>query len=121
MSDSGEMADRVNRMTTTTLSLTDPLRQFAVAVRLPEVVPKDALEVGLAHIEAELERIALDAYAANRRGAPLSDAVVDFANYPHLARVHAFVDDILTLSLPAEVVDWVESLLSMPEPPSWEG
>lgn len=72
-------------------------------------------------IEAELERIALDAHAANRRGAPLSDAVVDFANYPHLARVHAFVDDILTLNLPAEVVDWVESLLSMPEPPSWEG
>jgi hypothetical protein len=64
--------------------------------------------------------VALDAYAAQRRGVPLSEAASDFVNYPQLARVHAAVDGILTMSLPPQLVAWVLSLLSMPEPPSFD-
>ena len=42
-------------------------------------------------------------------------------NYPQLARLHAAVDDILTMSLPPQLAAWMQSLLSMPEPPTFDG
>jgi hypothetical protein len=65
--------------------------------------------------------VALDAYAAQRCGLPLSEVAHDFVNYPHLARLHAAVNDILTMSLPPQLLSWMQSMLSMPEPPSFEG
>jgi hypothetical protein len=105
------------------MHLTDrsPLREFAAALRLQDVVPPAEFEAGLVHLEAEVQRVAVDAYSAQRRGVPLYDAANDFVNYPQLARVHAAADDILTLSLPPHLVEWVQSLLSMPEPPAFDG
>lgn len=105
----------------TNLALQDPLREFAAALRLHDVIPSAEFEEGLVHLEAEVERVALDAYSAQRRGLRLSDAANDFVNYPQLARLHAAVDDILTMSLPPQLVAWVQSLLSMPEPPTVDG
>lgn len=105
----------------TNLTLRDPLREFVAALRFHEVVPADEFEAGLVHLEAEVERIALDAYAARRRGLSFAEAATDFTNFPQLARIHAAMDDILTMSLPPPLIGWVKSLLSMPEPPSFEG
>lgn len=105
----------------TNLALQDPLREFAAALRLHDVIPRAEFEAGLVHLEAEVERVALDAYSAQRRGLPLSEAANDFVNFPQLARLHAAVDDILTMSLPPQLVAWVQSLLSMPEPPTFDG
>lgn len=105
----------------TNLALQDPLREFAAALRLHEIIPPVEFEAGLVHLEAEVERVALDAYSAQRRGLALSEAATDFVNYPQLARLHAAVDDILTMSLPPRLVEWVLSLLSMPEPPTVDG
>lgn len=105
----------------TTLTLRDPLREFAAALRFHEVVSAAEFEAGLVHLEAEIERIALDAYTARRRGLNFAEAATDFVNFPQLARIHAAMDDILTMSLPPPLVTWVKSLVSMPEPPSFEG
>jgi len=105
----------------TNLALKDPLREFAAALRFHEIIPVDEFEAGLVHLEAEIERLALDAYAAQRRGLSFSEAATDFVNFPHLARLHAAMNDILTMSLPPELVAWVHSFLSMPEPPSLDG
>lgn len=105
----------------TNLALQNPLREFAAALRLHDVIAPAEFEAGLVHLEAELERVALDAYAALRHGVPLSEAAGDFFNYPQLARLHAAVDDVLTMSLPPQLVSWVQSLLSMPEPPTFDG
>lgn len=105
----------------TNLSLKDPLREFAAALRFHEIVPVDEFEVGLVHLEAEVERLALDAYTAHRRGLSFSEAATDFVNFPQLARLHAAMNDILTMSLPPELIAWVQSLLAMPEPPSLDG
>jgi hypothetical protein len=105
----------------TNLTLRDPLREFAAALRFHEVVPVAEFEAGLVHLEAEIERIALDAYTARRRGLTFAEAATDFVNFPQLARIHAAMDDILTMSLPPPLVAWVKSLVSMPEPPSFEG
>jgi hypothetical protein len=103
------------------LAIHDILRDFAACLRLDDVIPSADIEAGLEHLEAEAERIALDAYSAQRRGVPLSEAACDFVNFPQLARFHAAVDDILSMSIPPELVTWVQSLLSMPEPPSFDG
>lgn len=103
---------------TNNLALRDPLREFIAAARLTDVVPIANLEAGLADLELELERLAGDALAAERRGVPLSQAAADFTNYPQLARLHAVFDSILTLSLPPEIVVWVRSFLAMREAPA---
>ena len=55
----------------TNLALQDPLREFAAALRLHDVISPAEFEAGLVHLEAEVERVALDAYSAQRRGLPL--------------------------------------------------
>lgn len=103
------------------LALRDPLRDFIQHLGLAEVVPFEDMDHGLAHLEVELQRLALDAHAAIAQGIPFADATLDFENYPHLARAHAALDDILTLSLPPELETWVRKLLGTPEPPTFEG
>ena len=49
----------------------------------------------------------LDADAAQLQRLPFSRAVLDFDNYPFLARFHAYVDNILTLSLPETLIVWL--------------
>lgn len=102
------------------LSLYDPLREFALALRLHEVIDPSELELGIRHLEAEAKRIALDAHTAMTHPVPLAEAVHDVANFPHLARIHTAVDDLLTLSLPPPLVEWLMSLLAMPEPPAFD-
>ncbi|MEZ4226972.1 MAG: hypothetical protein R3B13_38885 [Polyangiaceae bacterium] len=102
------------------LALREPLRAFIQHLGLDELIAPGELEDGLAQLEVELQRLALDAQAATVRGVPLADAVLDFENFHQLARLHAAVDDILTMSLPAELETWVRRLLASPEPPSLE-
>lgn len=101
-------------------SLRDPLRQLVGEADLGDLVNLDEIEAGLAHLEAEVGRIAMDAYTALAKGTRLGDAVLDFENYPYLARFHAYMDDILTLSLPPELEQWLRKLVAMPEPPAFE-
>jgi hypothetical protein len=103
------------------LALRDPLRHFLQEVGFDSIIRPADLEAGLEHIEVELQRIALDARVANTQGTRLVEAVSDFENYPHLARCHTAIDDILTMSLPPELEAWARNLVSAPEPPSFEG
>lgn len=100
------------------LTLREPLRALAAALRYHDIVPANEFETGLVHIEAQAERIALDALTAIRMDIPFSEAASDYVNFPHLARVHSEVDDILTLELPPKLEGWLKSVLAMPEPPS---
>jgi hypothetical protein len=102
------------------LALREPLRAFIQHVRLDEIIAPEKLEDGLAQLEVELQRLALDAQTATVRGIPLANAVLDFENFPQLARLHAAFDDILTMSLPPQLEAWVRRLLAAPEPPSFE-
>lgn len=56
---------------------------------------REAVARGLDQIKGELLRVAFDACVAETRGVGLSDAAVDFDNYPALARLHAGLNDIL--------------------------
>jgi hypothetical protein len=100
------------------LDLHHPIREFAAAMRLNEIIPPAEFEIGLTQLEAEIERIALDAHTARLAGLTFSEAASDFVNYPYLARVHVAIDNMLTMSLPPRLAKWVQTFLSMPQPPS---
>lgn len=89
------------------LQLTENLDGLFRAMRLDSVLPPEDWERGIAHVKSELRRLAVDAETAVARGLKFSDAATDFENFGLLARCHAGVDDILTLSLPRELVQWV--------------
>lgn len=102
------------------LAIRDPLRAFVHQLKMDELLDPDELEDGLAQLEVEVQRLALDAQAAAVRRIPLADAALDFETFPQLARLHAAVDDILTMSLPPELEAWVRRMLASPEPPAFE-
>ena len=87
--------------------LTENLDGLLQVMDLGSILPPETWKSGMAQLKTELRRLAFEAEAAIAKGLTFSDAAVDFDNFPLLARFHAGVDDILTLSLPPEVVQWV--------------
>lgn len=94
------------------LQLTENLDGILRAMELDTVLPPENWERGIAHVKSELRRLAVDAETAVARGLKFSDAVTDFENFGILARCHAAVDDVLTLSLPTELIQWVLRVVS---------
>jgi len=79
---------------------------------LSSILPPETWKAGMAQLKTELRRLGLEAEAAIAKDLTFSAAAVDFDNFPLLARLHAGVDDILTLSLPPEVVQWIFRFLA---------
>lgn len=102
------------------LTLREPIRQFADHLGLTKVVGPQELDAGLAHIEAEMQRITLDAHTAKQKGVGFAVAAGDFENFPHMARFHVGVDDLLTMGLSPKIEKWVRKMLASPEPPAFD-
>lgn len=86
---------------------------------LDQVVPPDTLYRGLREIRDEMHQLALDAHKADARGVSFSDAVTDWFAFPHLARFHVLMEDVLRQPLPMPLVAWYRALLGSPEPPTF--
>jgi hypothetical protein len=93
-------------------SLGEALQAFVRLLHLDELLPPDDVPAALSAMEAELLVIGADAYRAEVRGVPLRDAVRDYDRCPALAKLHATLEDLLTLGLPKELRDWARIGLS---------
>jgi len=89
------------------LHLTENLNGLLQLMDIESVLSPNTLKSGLAQLKSELRRLAHEAEAVIAQELTFSAAAVDFDNFPLLARFHAGVDDILTLSLPTEISQWV--------------
>lgn len=76
---------------------------------------REAFEAELNLLASQVMRAGLDAKVARVYGRSLSDAACDFDNYPFLARFHAYVGDILLMTLPPELSRWAERFFQMAE------
>lgn len=99
------------------LSLVPRIGQLYRQLGITDLVSEEDLNSGLAQLEAELIAIAAEVNVARSRRIKLRHAVRDEVNFPHLHRAHATIDDILEMSLPAELQAWVRRVHSMPMPP----
>jgi hypothetical protein len=105
-------------MNGTNLALRGILQQLIHALPLHEVGVTDAqLREGVDEIYAQLLRVGLDAFHARQSGVRFHVAAGDSENYPHLRRFHLAANDLLQLSLPEELVPWLERLVRSPVPP----
>lgn len=84
-----------------------------------EAVPSDlfSLNSGLDDIVLELRAIALDAVRASRQAIELDDAANDPDRFRALAELHKFVSNVLTMTLPPELVEWVRLVARASPPP----
>lgn len=85
------------------------------AFELETIMSAEEYDQGVAELESELRRLGLDADAAQIQQLAFSRAVLDFDNYPFLARFHAYVDNFLTLSLPPPLLLWLCRAMSRRE------
>jgi hypothetical protein len=84
----------------------------------PELVGGvDAIERGFRGIERAVAVVGVELLAADSAGTPMHEAVFDFENYPHAARLHGFIGDILVMDVPEELWPWAKSVISMGPPP----
>lgn len=102
------------------LSLVPALEQLYVQLGITDLISVAELREGLRQLEAAFVAIAVDVNVAMTHGTPLHRAVHEQVNYPHLHRAHAILGDILEMSVPAEVEDWVRRAIAMPVPPIGE-
>ena len=61
--------------------------------------------------------IAVEVHSAELAGVPLNEATSREGDYPHLCRAHAFIGDILAMTVPEELRQWVLRVHRMPMPP----
>lgn len=93
------------------------IRRFFDSFGLTEIVGgSEALLAGLNQIQADLLRVGLDVQTAKAKGCSFSKAVQDFDNYPHLARMHTAMDDMLRWSLPPAMATWARQFVLEPPP-----
>lgn len=97
------------------IQLTNNLEGLFRTLELDSVLPPEAWSSGIVEIRSDLRRLGLEAEAVVVQGLSFSAAALDFENFPLLARAHAAVDDILTLSLPPEIVRWVFRMVARAE------
>lgn len=101
-------------------SLGDALQTVITVLQLDDLLPPGSIPGALREMEAELLVIGADAYRAEIRGVPLSEATRDFEGCPSLAKLHAGLEDMLTLALPKDLLGWARRLMSTGVPPTFE-
>jgi hypothetical protein len=98
------------------IELTTALKSMVELLGLQDLLTPDELDTGLREIEGTMLLVASEAMTAERQGVALRHAGVDFERFPHMARLHASVEDILTLELPRPLLDWSRRFLSQTPP-----
>jgi hypothetical protein len=83
--------------------------------RLVDAFGVPGLERGVEQLQAALVRLWVEALDAAAKGRGLTDAAEDEATFPALHRLHIAVHDILTMSLPAELLGWAKAFLARPD------
>jgi len=81
-----------------------------------DIIDEAAFTTGLDELTDELESIAHDAVKAERRGIDLDDAARDFDRFPALARLHALVESVITMSLSPSLLHLVKLAAAAPPP-----
>lgn len=76
----------------------------------------EALEDGLKQLAAGALPVAGELIAAESSDEPLSDAVFDTDRFPHLVRVHGFINDVLVMDLPSDVLPWARKVAELGAP-----
>lgn len=114
------MSSTVRLSTAPPTSLGEALQTFITVLQLDDLLPPESIPDALREMEAELLVIGADAYRAEIRGVPLSEATRDFEGCPSLAKLHAGFEDMLTLALPRELLGWARRLMSTGVPPAFE-
>lgn len=105
-------------MSNSHLALRGVLDGLIRALPLHELGVSEAqIREGIEEICAQLLRVGLDAFHARQSGIPFYAAAEDPENYPHLLRFHFGATDIIQVSLPEELVPWLERLVRSPIPP----
>lgn len=97
---------------TTQLILRGAIGGFLKTSGLGELVSQfgeQPLEVGIATIAIELEHIALEVEASTLAGRSLAQACNDQVNCPRLFKLHTTLRDLLTLEMPAPLLEWARS------------
>src|SRR2546421_7542505 len=96
------------------ITVRDALLNFYEEVGLAALIGgREALAQALDEIAAELGRIAMDAHVATTRKLSLTKAASNFDDFPHLAKFHNAVTDMLSMSLPPELVPLVRKAIAM--------
>jgi hypothetical protein len=98
-------------MSTAHFVMTTRLRALFVSMGLPELVGGiEALDAGLKDLKAGLLVVAADLVMAEWQEVDLADAVLDPVRFPHAARMHGLLDDLLSMNVPAELERWVRKI-----------
>lgn len=96
-------------MSNSHLALRGVLDGLIRALPLHELGVSEAqIREGIDEICAQLLRVGLDAFHARQSGIPFYAAAEDPENYPHLLRFHFGATDIIQVSLPEELVPWLD-------------
>lgn len=90
------------------------LTQSWAVLRFDRLIPLSEARHALAVIGAEVFTLVGELSKAEARHLPLAQAVRDPGNYPHLARVHQGLEDVLTLTLPEPLRSWAEEFVANP-------
>ena len=100
------------------LSVTNIVERFVKETGFEAAMGGPAvMREGFGQIKAECLSLAAEAYAAEQRGADLSEACTDIDNYPHLFQIHNAVEDIWNFPLPEQFAAWVEQIWRSPDQP----
>ena len=94
------------------LALADALAGFIHVLDLDDLIAPDQVGTALRELESQLLLVASEALNAEIGGTRLCDAATDFERFPHLARLHASVEDTITLELPSELVVWARRMFA---------
>ena len=76
-----------------------------------------ALEDGLTQLAAGVMPVVGELLAAESSDLRLADAVFDEERYPHLVKVHGFLNDLLVMEIPSDVLPWAREITAEGPPP----
>jgi hypothetical protein len=76
----------------------------------------EALDEGLKQLAAGALPVAGELIALQAAGDSLADAVYDTLHYPHLVKVHGFINDVLVMDLPGDVLPWARKVTALGAP-----
>lgn len=77
----------------------------------------EALDEGLRQLAAGALPLVGELAAADTASVGLAEAVGDADRFPHLVRVHGFLDDVLVMNLPRDLMPWARRIASAGHPP----
>ncbi len=90
-------------------------RLYEVLGLTPALLDEEELDHAVAMLQARLRILAEETLEAEAAGRTLASAVADEETFPALHRLHVGARDLLTISLPATLANWVREALATPD------